>query len=69
MQNGGRQAAASVRETRRSVAELTDQMESAKATALGLTGAFAGAFATGHLISRLMNEFSKRPPKTGISIN
>ncbi len=26
-------------------------MESAKATALGLTGAFAGAFATGHLIS------------------
>ena len=51
MQNGGRQAAASVRETRRSVAELTDQMESAKATALGLTGAFAGAFATGHLIS------------------
>ncbi|HBX7977976.1 TPA: phage tail tape measure protein, partial [Klebsiella pneumoniae] len=45
MQNGGRQAAASVRETRRSVAELTDQMESAKATALGLTGAFAGAFA------------------------
>ncbi|MCE7440476.1 phage tail tape measure protein [Klebsiella pneumoniae] len=51
MQNGGRQAAASVRETRRSVAELTDQMESAKATALGLTGAFAGAFATGHLIA------------------
>lgn len=51
MQNGGRQATASVRETRRSVAELTDQMESAKATALGLTGAFAGAFATGHLIS------------------
>lgn len=51
MQNGGRKAAASVRETRRSVAELTDQMESAKATALGLTGAFAGAFATGHLIS------------------
>ncbi|HHG0552545.1 TPA: phage tail tape measure protein [Klebsiella pneumoniae] len=51
MQNGGRQAAASVRETRRSVAELTDQMESAKATVLGLTGAFAGAFATGHLIS------------------
>ncbi|WP_196015140.1 phage tail tape measure protein [Klebsiella variicola] len=51
MQNGGRQAAASVRETRRSVAELTDQMESAKVTALGLTGAFAGAFATGHLIS------------------
>lgn len=51
MQNGGRHAAASVRETRRSVAELTDQMESAKATALGLTGAFAGAFATGHLIS------------------
>ena len=51
MQNGGRQAAASVRETRRSVAELTDQMESAKATALGVTGAFAGAFATGHLIA------------------
>ncbi|HAV2259752.1 TPA: phage tail tape measure protein [Raoultella ornithinolytica] len=57
MQNGGRQAAALNRDTRRSIAELTDQMESAKAMALGLTGAFAGAFATGHLIS-LADEWS-----------
>ncbi|HDH0359903.1 TPA: phage tail tape measure protein [Klebsiella pneumoniae] len=51
MQNGGRQAAAASRDTRRAVAELTGQLDSAKSSALGLTGAFAGIFATGHLIS------------------
>lgn len=51
MQNGGRQAAASSRDTRRAVTELTGQLDSAKSSALGLAGAFAGSFATGHLIS------------------
>ncbi|HHT1221738.1 TPA: phage tail tape measure protein [Klebsiella michiganensis] len=51
MQNGGRQAAAASRDTRRAIAELTGQLDSAKSSALGLAGAFAGAFATGHLIS------------------
>ena len=51
MQNGGRQAAAASRDTRRAIAELTGQLDSAKSSALELAGAFAGAFATGHLIS------------------
>lgn len=51
MQNGGRQAAAASRDTRRAIAVLTGQLDSAKSSALGLAGAFAGAFATGHLIS------------------
>ncbi|HDX8968853.1 TPA: phage tail tape measure protein, partial [Klebsiella oxytoca] len=51
MQNGGRQAAAASRDTRRAIAELTGQLDSAKSSALGVAGAFAGAFATGHLIS------------------
>lgn len=50
MQSGGRQAAAASRETQRSIAELNEQLNSAKATALSTAGAFAGAFATGHLI-------------------
>ncbi|HEF0040824.1 TPA: phage tail tape measure protein, partial [Citrobacter freundii] len=51
MQTGGRQAAAASRETQRALAEVTNQINSAKASALGMAGAFAGAFATGHLIS------------------
>lgn len=51
MQNGGRQAAAASRETQRALAEVTNQINTAKASALGMAGAFAGAFATGHLIS------------------
>ncbi|EPG7945503.1 phage tail tape measure protein [Enterobacter hormaechei] len=51
MQNGGRQAAAASRETQRALADLTGQLNSAKASAVGLAGAFAGAYATGHLIS------------------
>lgn len=57
MQNGGRQAAAASRETQRALADLTGQLNSAKASAIGLAGAFAGAYATGHLIS-LADEWS-----------
>ncbi|NJX46233.1 phage tail tape measure protein [Escherichia coli] len=51
MQNGGRQSAAASREMRRELAEVTDQINTAKSSALNMAGAFAGAFATGHLIS------------------
>ncbi|HAT3757266.1 TPA: tape measure protein, partial [Citrobacter amalonaticus] len=57
MQNGGRQAAAASRETQKALAEVTSQLNSAKASAMGLAGAFAGAYATGHLIS-LADEWS-----------
>lgn len=57
MQNGGRQAAAASRETQRALADLTVQLNSAKASAVGLAGAFAGVYATGHLIS-LADEWS-----------
>lgn len=57
MQTGGRQAAAASRETQRALAEVTNQLNTAKASALGMAGAFAGAFATGHLIS-LADEWS-----------
>lgn len=57
MQTGGRQAAAASRETQRALAEVTNQINTAKASALGMVGAFAGAFATGHLIS-LADEWS-----------
>lgn len=36
---------------RRALAEVTDQINTAKSSALNMAGAFAGAFATGHLIS------------------
>ncbi|EQA0420769.1 phage tail tape measure protein [Escherichia coli] len=51
MQDGGRQSAAASREMRRALAEVTDQINTAKSSALNMAGAFAGAFATGHLIS------------------
>lgn len=51
MQNGGRQSAAASREMRRALVEVTDQINTAKSSALNMAGAFAGAFATGHLIS------------------
>lgn len=57
MQNGGRQAAAASKETQRALADLTGQLNSARASAVGLAGAFAGAYATGHLIS-LADEWS-----------
>ncbi|HDP7909543.1 TPA: phage tail tape measure protein [Escherichia coli] len=57
MQTGGRQAAAASRDTQRALAEVTSQINTAKASALGMAGAFAGAFATSHLIS-LADEWS-----------
>ncbi|GDO42384.1 phage tail tape measure protein [Escherichia coli] len=51
MQNGGRLSAAASREMRRALAEVTDQINTAKSSALSMAGAFAGVFATGHLIS------------------
>ncbi|HAB1444105.1 TPA_asm: phage tail tape measure protein [Salmonella enterica subsp. enterica serovar Mbandaka] len=57
MQTGWRQAAAASRETQRALAEVTNQINTAKSSALGMAGAFAGAFATGHLIS-LADEWS-----------
>ncbi|HEH7593357.1 TPA: phage tail tape measure protein, partial [Escherichia coli] len=45
------QSAAASREMRRALAEVTDQINTAKSSALNMAGAFAGAFATGHLIS------------------
>ncbi|EPP0361237.1 tape measure protein, partial [Escherichia coli] len=57
LQNGGRQAAAAAREQRRVLAELNSQLTEIRASAVGMTGAFAGAFATGHLIS-LADEWS-----------
>lgn len=57
MQNGGRQSAAASREMRRALAEVTEQINTAKSSALNMAGAFAGAFATGHLIS-LADEWS-----------
>ncbi|MGT7579194.1 phage tail tape measure protein [Escherichia coli] len=57
MQNGSRQSAAASHEMRRALAEVTDQINTAKSSALNMAGAFAGAFATGHLIS-LADEWS-----------
>ncbi|EJF4370046.1 phage tail tape measure protein [Escherichia coli] len=57
LQDGGRQAAAAAREQRRALAELNSQLTEIRASAVGMTGAFAGAFATGHLIS-LADEWS-----------
>ncbi len=42
MQNGGRQSAAASREMRRALAEVTDQINTAKSSALNMAGAFAG---------------------------
>lgn len=39
MQSGGRQAAAASRETKRAISELTNQMNSAKSSAIGMAGA------------------------------
>lgn len=57
MQRGGRQAATSARETRQALAEVSAQLSETKNAAMGMAGAFAGAFATGHLIS-LADEWS-----------
>ncbi|HBK1287743.1 TPA: phage tail tape measure protein [Escherichia coli] len=57
MQNGGRQSAVASRDMRRALAEVTEQINTAKSSAMNMAGAFAGAFATGHLIS-LADEWS-----------
>lgn len=57
MQRGGRQAAASARETRQALAEVSAQLSETKSAAMGIAGAFAGVFATGHLIA-LADEWS-----------
>ncbi|EKF4590599.1 phage tail tape measure protein, partial [Escherichia coli O157] len=57
LQNGGRQAAAAAREQRRALAELNSQLTEIRGSAVGMAGAFAGAFASGHLIS-LADEWS-----------
>ncbi len=46
MQNGGRQSAAAQRETQRALASVTAQLNETRSAAIGMTGAFAGAFAT-----------------------
>lgn len=51
MQNGGRQAAAASRNTRAALAEVSAQLNETKSVAMGLGGAFAGAFATQQLIN------------------
>ncbi|MCL6744440.1 phage tail tape measure protein [Kosakonia sp. R1.Fl] len=50
MEGGGRKATAATRESQRAIAALNGELASVKATATGLAGAFAGAFATGQLI-------------------
>ncbi|WP_373962485.1 phage tail tape measure protein [Kosakonia sacchari] len=50
MEGGGKKAAAATRETQRSIAALNSELASVKATATGVAGAFAGAFATGQLV-------------------
>lgn len=50
MENGGKKAAAATRDTQRSIAALNNELASIKASATGVAGAFAGAFATGQLV-------------------
>ena len=50
MEQGGRRAAAATRETRRSLSELNAQLATVRNSVIGMTGAFAGAFATSNLI-------------------
>lgn len=50
MEQGGRKAAAAARESQRAIQDLSEQLVSTRETALEMTGVFAGAFATGHLI-------------------
>ncbi|MDN4356982.1 phage tail tape measure protein [Citrobacter portucalensis] len=57
MQNGGRQAAAAQRETQRALSAVTAQLSETRTAALGMAGAFAGAFATANLI-RLADSYN-----------
>lgn len=51
MQDGGRKASSATRETQQALAAVSAQLSETKMAATGLAGAFAGAFATGHLIT------------------
>ncbi|HAT3688065.1 phage tail tape measure protein [Citrobacter freundii] len=51
MQDGGRKASSATRETQLALAAVSSQLSETKRAATGLAGAFAGAFATGHLIT------------------
>ncbi|MBD1229133.1 tape measure protein, partial [Xenorhabdus griffiniae] len=51
MEKGGRGAAAASRDSQQALRELNSQLASVKASAVGMTGAFAGMFATGQLIN------------------
>ncbi|MDC9605614.1 tape measure protein [Xenorhabdus griffiniae] len=51
MEKGGRGAAAATRDSQQALRELNSQLASVKASAVGMTGAFAGMFATGQLIN------------------
>ncbi|MCU6671172.1 phage tail tape measure protein [Enterobacteriaceae bacterium H4N4] len=50
MEQGGRRSAAATRETSRSLSDLNAQLATVRTSALGMAGAFAGAFATDNLI-------------------
>ena len=50
MDQGGRKAAAATRETQKSLSALNSELAMVKSSALGLAGAWAGAFATHQLI-------------------
>ncbi|HGO5397570.1 TPA: phage tail tape measure protein [Klebsiella oxytoca] len=50
MQQGGKQAAASSRETQKALASVTAQLNETKAAAVSLAGSMAGVFATSQLI-------------------
>ncbi|PXY65185.1 phage tail tape measure protein [Enterobacter hormaechei subsp. steigerwaltii] len=51
MQDGGRKASSATRETQQALAAVSAQLSETKRAATGLAGAFAGAFATGHLFT------------------
>ena len=50
MQDGSRRSAAAAMDTQRAIANITSQLNTARIAALSMSGAFAGAFATSHLI-------------------
>ncbi len=50
MEQGGKKAAAATRETQRSLSDLNSQMATMRSSAVGLAGAWAGAFATHQLV-------------------
>ncbi|WP_431221726.1 tape measure protein [Serratia sp. L9] len=51
MEQGNRKAEYATRQSQRALVELNGQLSTVRQTAMGMAGAFAGAFATGNLIS------------------